>query len=88
MAIKRITASADTILPARSKVVGFYLTGAAASTLKLFNGTQGTGTQIAFLNILAGTTSPLIELDPSELLENGLSATITGAAAEAYVQYE
>lgn len=87
MAIKRIIASGDLLLPPNTKIASFTLSGAAVSTLKLFNGTQAAGAQISLLNIAAGTAVPVIYVT-TQLVTGGLSATITGAGAEAYVEYE
>ena len=88
MDVKKITASADTITPARNTKLCTVLldAGAAvAATVEIFDGTQSAGKSVAKLSATAGT-SQSIELEL--LVTSGISATISGTGATAYVYYE
>ena len=87
MAVKRITASADAVLPAGKRISSFYVTGTAASTMKLFDGTQAGGIQIGYIATPVNTTYQ-VGYDVTQLYFNPIGVTITGAGSEGYIIYE
>lgn len=84
-----ITSSADLIIALRNtKVTGVRLCAGTGATgvIEIFDGTQAAGTSIAKLSAVANESAPPLEMEIDTT--HGISATISGSGAKAWVDYE
>ena len=90
MTVKRVNASADIAVPVNSMVRAIVLTaGSAAATLAVFNGTQTGVVYYGFLGAITGNSSILTFPGEKGLqFRDGVSVTITGTGADAYIYYD
>ncbi len=87
--VKKVTASADASLAGFKNIYKVVLVAgaAAAATVIIFDGaTQAAGIDIGKIAALTGDTKELC-FEGGQVLDEGLSLTITGAGAVVYVYY-
>jgi len=87
--VKKVTASGDAVLAGRTTISKIVLNGgSAASTLIIFDGaTQAEpGIDVGKLSAVIGDTKELC-YDGGQVFPNGISLTLVGAGAVAYIYY-
>ncbi len=86
--VKKITASGDAVLVNREIIKKIVLVGGSTvATLIIFSGaTQAGGTDVGKIATVVGDTKEL-DYENGQIFSDGLSLTLSGTGAVAYIYY-